>query len=171
MAHCHAAVESRSPARERFWYLATFSNAAEWDAGVLAGEQLDPGPIRAGSRFRLVVPFLRARMPVTCEVIRFVPGREVPLHAANGVLRSTGRIVVTGAADGSAVSYDAEARLRGPLQMVDPILRPGFRGVAERAAAGLARARSGSPPGPGTTTPPGTPVPSVGAAQTEGCTP
>ena len=51
MAHCHAVVESRSPARETFGYLATFSNAAEWDPGVLAGEQLDPGPVRlaAGS--------------------------------------------------------------------------------------------------------------------------
>ena len=56
MAHCRAAVESRSSATETFGYLATFSNAAEWDAGVLAGEQLDPGPVRAGSRFRLVVP-------------------------------------------------------------------------------------------------------------------
>ena len=171
MARYQATVESRSPAAETFGYLATFSNAAEWDPGVVAGKQLDAGPPRAGSRFRLVVPFKRVRMPVTCEVIRFVPDREVPVHAANGVLRSTGRIVVTGAADGSAVSYDAEARLRGPLQMVDPILRPGFRGVEERAAAGLARALSGRPPGPGTTTPPGTPVPSGGAAQTEGGTP
>ena len=29
MAHCHAAVESRSSATETFGYLATFSNAAE----------------------------------------------------------------------------------------------------------------------------------------------
>ena len=171
MAHCHAAVESQHPATETFGYLATFSNAAEWDPGVLAGEQLDPGPVRAGSRFRLVVPFLGVRMPLTCEVIRFVPDREVLLHAANGVLRSTDRIVVTGAADGSTVSYEAEVRLRGPLQVLDPVLRPGFRGVAERAAAGLARALSGHPPGPGTTTPPGTPVPSGGAAKTAGGTP
>ena len=171
MAHCHAAVESRSSATETFGYLATFSNAAEWDAGVLAGEQLDPDPVKTGSRFRLVVPFLGVRMPLTCEVIRFVPDREVLLHAANGVLRSTDRIVVTGAADGSTVSYDAEVRLRGPLQALDPILRPGFRGVAERAAAGLARALSGHPPGPGTTTPPGTPVPSGGAAKTAVGTP
>jgi hypothetical protein len=171
MARYHAAVESRHPAAETFGHLATFSNAAEWDPGVLAGEQLDPGPVRAGSRFRLVVPFPGVRMPVTCKVIRFVPHLEVLLHAANGVLRSTDRIVVTGAAAGSAVSYDAEARLRGLLRVVEPILQPGFRGVAEQAAAGLARALSGHPPGPGTTTPPGTPVPSGGAAQTAGGTP
>jgi carbon monoxide dehydrogenase subunit G len=99
---------------------------------VLAGERLDAGPLGPGSRFRLKVPFLGARMSLTYEVIRFVPDREVLLRAANGVLRSTDRIAVVGAADGSTVSYDAEIRLRGPLQMLYPLLRPGF---------GAARAR------------------------------
>ena len=171
MARYHATVESRRPATETFGYLATFSNAAEWDPGVLAGEQLDPGPAGAGSRFRLVVPFLGVRMSLTYEVIRFVPDREVLLHAANGVLQATDRIVVTGTADGSTVSYDTEVRLRGTLRVLDPVPRPGFRAVAERAAAGLAQALSGRPPGPGTTAPPGTPVRSGGTAPRQGGAP
>ncbi len=165
MARYHATVESRSPAAETFGYLATFSNAAEWDPGVLAGEQLDPGPVRVGSRFRLVVPLPGGRMSLTYEVVRFVPDREVLLHAANALLRSTDRIVVTSAADGSTVSYDAEVRLRGPLQVLDPLLQPGFRVVAERAAAGLADALSGRPPGRGTRTPAAVKALSDGAAQ------
>ena len=106
MARYHTTVESRRPATETFGCLATFSNAAEWGPGVLAGQQLDPGPAGAGGRFRLVVPFLN-------EVIRFVPDREVLLHPANGVLQATDRLVVTGTADGSTVSYDTEVRLRG----------------------------------------------------------
>ncbi|HET9082330.1 MAG TPA: SRPBCC family protein [Trebonia sp.] len=171
MARYHATVESRSPAAETFGYLATFSNAAEWDPGVLAGEQLGAGPPRAGSRFRLKVPFLGARMSLTYEVIRFVPDREVLLHAANGVLRSTDRIAVTGAADGSTVSYDAEVRLRGPLHVLDPLLRPGFRVVAERAAAGLADALSRRPPGHDTETPVVAPAPPYGAAKPAGSAP
>ena len=93
MAYYQATVESRSPATETFGYLATFSNAAEWDPGVLAGEQVDAGPVGAGSRFRLEVPFLGARRSLTYQVIRFLPDREVVLHAANAVLQSTDRIV------------------------------------------------------------------------------
>jgi len=168
MAHYHATVESRSPAAETFGYLATFSNAAEWDPGVLAGEQLDAGPLGAGSRFRLKVPFLGARMSLTYEVIRFVPGREVQLGAASGLLRSTDTVVVTGAADGSTVSYDAEVQLRGLLRMLDPLLRPGFRVVAERAAAGLADALSRRPPGRGTGAPAAAEAPSDGAGKPAG---
>lgn len=168
MARYHATVESRSPAAETFGYLATFSNAAEWDPGVLAGEQLDAGPLGAGSRFRLKVPFLGVRMSLTYEVIRFVPDREVLLQASSALLRSVDRIVVTGAAGGSTVSYDAEVRLRGPLQVLDPLLRPGFRVVAERAAAGLAGALAWRPLGRGTRTPAAAPAPSDVAGKPAG---
>jgi hypothetical protein len=110
-------------------------------------------------------------MSLTYEVIRFVPDREVLLHAANGVLQATDRIVKTGTADGSTVSYDTEVRLRGTLRVLDPVPRPGFRAVAERAGAGLAQALSGCPQGPGTTAPPGTPVPSGGTAPRPGSAP
>jgi hypothetical protein len=168
MAHYQATVESRSPATETFGYLATFSNAAEWDPGVLAGEQVDAGPVGAGRRFRLEVPFLGARLSLTYQVISFVPDREVLLHATNALLQSTDRIVVTGTTDGSTVSYEAEVRLRGPLQLLDPLLRLGFRVVAQRAAAGLADALSRRPPGRGTGTPATAAAPSGGAAKPAG---
>jgi hypothetical protein len=103
-------------------------------------------------------------MSLTYEVIRFVPDREVLLHASNGVLQATDRIVVTGTADGSTVRFDTEVRLGGTLQVLAPVPRPGLRAVAVHAAAGLAQALSGRPPGPGTTAPPRTPVRSGGTA-------
>jgi hypothetical protein len=169
VARYQATVQSHRPAAETFAYLATFSNAAEWDPGVLAGEQLDPGPVRAGTRFRLVVPFLGLRMPLTYHVTSYQPGHEVVLAATSGILHATDKIVVTGGTHGAAVSYDAEVRLRGPLHLLDPLLRPGFRAVADRAAAGLAQALSRDP-GAATTTSPGTTAPSGGAAPQPGDT-
>jgi Polyketide cyclase / dehydrase and lipid transport len=157
MARYQATVPSARPPAETFAYLATFSNAAQWDPGVLAGEQLDPGPVGPGTRFRLVVPFLGRRMPLTYQVASYQPGHSVELTATSGLLRATDRIAVTGNADGSAVSYEAEVRLRGPLGVLDPLLRPGFRAVASRAAAGLAQALS-SGPGAGTTASPVAPA-------------
>jgi Polyketide cyclase / dehydrase and lipid transport len=163
MARYQATVPSHRPAAETFTYLATFSNAAEWDPGVLVGEQLDAGPVTVGTRFRLVVPFLGLRMLLTYHVTSYQPGREVVLAAASALLRASDRIVVTGGADGSVVSYQAEVRLRGLLHLLDPILRPGFRAVADRAAAGLAQALSRGP-GPDAAASPGTPALSAGTA-------
>lgn len=163
MARYQATVPSRRSAAETFAYLATFSNAVNWDPGVLTGEQLDPGPARLGTRFRLVVPFLGRRMPLTYQITSYQPDHEVALAATNGLLHATDKIAVAGTEDGPVVSYKAEVRLRGPLRVLDPLLRPGFRAVGDRAAAGLAQALSGDPAG-GSTASPGQAVPSGQAA-------
>jgi Polyketide cyclase / dehydrase and lipid transport len=170
MARYQATVQSHRPPAETFAYLATFSNAADWDPGVLAAEQLDPGPVGPGTRFRLVVPFLGLRMALTYHVTSYQPGHEVVLAATNGLLHATDKIVVTGGPGGSAVSYDAEVQLRGPLHLLDPLLRPGFRAVADRAAAGLAHALSRDP-GAGTTASAGTTAPAVGTVPPPGDAP
>jgi carbon monoxide dehydrogenase subunit G len=142
MARYQATVASRRPAADTFSYLATFSNAAEWDPGVLSARQLDPGPVRPGTRFRLTVPLLRRRLELTYAVVTLAPGREVVLAATGHLLRATDRIAVAPDGDGATVSYQADVRLRGPLRLLDGLLRPGFRAVGDRAAAGLARVLS-----------------------------
>jgi hypothetical protein len=150
MAHYQATVDSRRSAQDTFDYLATFSNAAEWDPGTLTAEQLDPGPVRVGTRFRLIVPFLGRRLPLTYQVTRYAPPREVVLHATRGLLAAIDQIVVSEDGAGAKVSYTAEIRLQGPLGLLDPLLARGFRGVGVRATAGLARALSAAPaPEPG----------------------
>ena len=165
MARYHATVESRSPAAETFGYLATFSKCGGMEPRRAGRGAAGCRPARARQPLPPDGAVPGARMSLTYEVIRFVPDREVLLRAASALLRSTDRIVVTGAEHGSTVSYDAEVRLRGPLKLFDPLLRPGFRVVAERAAAGLARALSRRPPGRSTRTPAAAPAPSDGAAQ------
>jgi dehydrogenase/reductase SDR family member 12 len=149
LAHYQATIDSGHGAAETFDYLARFSNAAEWDPGVLAGEQLDPGPVRAGTRFRLVVPFAGRKLALIYVVTQYRPGREVALDAVSPLLRSADRITVTGNGngDGATVSYEADVRLRGPLRLLDPLLSRGFAAVGQRAAAGLAEALAAPFPG------------------------
>ncbi|HUZ24025.1 MAG TPA: SRPBCC family protein [Streptosporangiaceae bacterium] len=142
MAHYQASMESGRSAADTFDYLARFSNAAEWDPGVVAGEQLDPDPVGEGTRFRLELAFLGRRVSLTYLITQYVPGREVVLAAEGRLLKSTDRITVTAQGAVARVHYDADVRLQGPLGLLDPLLNRGFRTAADRAAAGLARALS-----------------------------
>ena len=147
MATYEAKIPSAWPADETFGYLATFSNAAEWDPGVRSGEALETGHVRVGSRFRLVVSFLGRGLPLTYEVTSYsAENREVLLAAATGPLRARDLITVRPArpADGpagsrSVVSYRADVTMRGAFRLLEPLLTRGFRTVGDRAAAGLAR--------------------------------
>ncbi len=148
MATYTATVSSARSAAQTFDYLATFSNAASWDPGVLSGEQVGRGPVSVGTRFRLVVPFAGRRLALVYRVTRLVPEHEVVLESGSRLLRATDRIAVTADGDGATVSYAAEVRLRGPLRLLDPVLRRGFRQVGRRATAGLAAALAPAAAGP-----------------------
>jgi hypothetical protein len=49
---------------------------------------------------------------------------------------------------GNAAEWDPGVLLRGPLRLLDALLGPGFRAVAERAAHGLAGALATDPARP-----------------------
>jgi hypothetical protein len=55
MATHSTQIEAAGGQDEVFEYLATFSNARDWDPGVVDGEALTPGPVAVGSVFRLGV--------------------------------------------------------------------------------------------------------------------
>ena len=140
MARYRTTVESDRTPAEAFDYLATFSNAAEWDPGVDEGQQVTPDPVGLGSRFRLRARFLGRSVPLEYRIVAFErPGRVV-LEADERAVRSTDEITVVAAGNGSRVTYEADLRLKGPLGVLDPVLSLVFRRVGDRAAGGLQRA-------------------------------
>lgn len=153
MARYAATIDAAWPADDAFEYLAVFSNASSWDPGVLDAGPLDEGPVRAGSRFRLEVPFLGRRLTLIYQVLEISRAdRTIMLEATTALLVARDTITVTGrqpadlpdgAQGRSRVSYRAEVRLRGPARLLDPVLARGFRSVGDRAAAGLADVLNG----------------------------
>jgi hypothetical protein len=172
MASFEKQIPSQWTPDETFSYLAMFSNARDWDPGVLDAERLDSGPIRVDSQFRLVVPFGRRQLTLVYRVVCLShEDREIRLAARSALLRVTDHIKVgpAGPVPGQTlVDYRAEVRLRGPVALLNPALRQGFEIVGESAAAGLAATLAGPPPALPSPEPPptGPSSASAGAPQT-----
>lgn len=107
MPRYHATVELRRSATETFGCLATFSNAAQRDAGVLAGEQLDPGPASAGSRFRLVMPFLGPRRADHPHYRRYLRDRVRGRRRAGPARRCTSSPGIAAGLSGPGAAFDS----------------------------------------------------------------
>ena len=141
MASYEATIPSISTADATFGYLADFSNSEQWDPGVLLAERLDQGQVRQGSEVRLVVPFGRRKLTLIYQVAAISrEDRRVVLTARNWLMKARDEISVSPTsplASDSAVTYWADVTLRGPLIVLDPLLRRGFKTVGGRAAAGL----------------------------------
>lgn len=135
MARYVATVPSSRGADATFAYLAEFSNAAEWDPGVIRGARLDDGPVGVGSQFDITVKSLGRESSLVYEITAYDPvARRVVLRGSNALVVSVDEITV---ADDAAVTYDADLQLRGPLRLFDPILRLSFSDIGDKAAAGL----------------------------------
>lgn len=138
MARYRTTVESTKSPEEAFDYLAEFSNATEWDPGIVEAANLTGDPVGPGSRFRLVSRFLGRRVPLEYRITQFDRPTRVVLAADESSIRSTDEIRFVATDGGSQVTYEADLRLKTRFgRLLDPLLALAFRRVGARAAAGL----------------------------------
>ncbi|MFZ0249351.1 MAG: SRPBCC family protein [Acidimicrobiales bacterium] len=139
MATYRTRIDAAGEPDEVFDYLATFSNAREWDPSVVEGATLVPGPAAVGSVYRLGVRVAGRVVPFEYRVLELDRPRRVVLQARHGQIVSTDTITVEPAAGGSGslVRYVAVLEGRGLLRLASPLLARFFSTMADRAAAGL----------------------------------
>lgn len=137
MATYRTTIETTRSPDEAFEYLATFSNAAEWDPGVVTGQPLQPGPPRVGAVYRLGIPVAGWTATFDYRVVEIERPHRVVLRAEHPIARSTDTITVEPATNGAVVRYDAVLEPRGLLRVLTPVVARTFGAIGERAAAGL----------------------------------
>lgn len=138
MAIYRTSFTSPLKAADVFSYVARFSNAAEWDPGVLEAQDLGLGTPRRGSTYRLVVSFLGRPFPLDYEIVEIDPPRRVVLRAQNSLVRSTDVIEVAPSVEGgSRLTYSATLLPRGMAALMAPVIGVLFCRTGDRAVAGL----------------------------------
>jgi hypothetical protein len=145
MSTYHARISSPWSPADAFDYMARFSNAAKWDPGVLAAEELAGGPPGRGSSYRLQVGMLGRRLSLDYRIEEIDVPNRVVLRAQNAVICSTDVIEVAAApGGGSTVSYSATLVPRGAARLLAPLVGLALRRIGDRAAAGLRSALAAS---------------------------
>ncbi len=137
MATYRTTIESSRSPEETFDFLATFSNAAEWDPGVATGQPLQNGQPRVGAVYRLGVRIARWTTTFDYRVVEMARPRRVVLRADHALVRSIDTITVEPADAGSMVHYQASLEPRSILRLLAPLVSRQFRAVGDRAAGGL----------------------------------
>ena len=117
-------IDSPRDRDEVFEYLATFSNAGEWDPGVTGAESLTPGPPDVGSVYRLRVRVAGRDVPFDYRVVSIDRPTRVVLQAEQSGMVSTDTITVERAGAGSQVSYVAVLESRGAAASGRTLRRP-----------------------------------------------
>jgi hypothetical protein len=108
-----------------FDYLADFGNLSEWDPTFVSSEQLDPGPIGVGTRFRAVMELAGSEHEVTWSVTEHDAPQRVVLDGVAETFTTREDIRVGPADDGTEVTYTGRFETDTP-DTLDAAAKPGF---------------------------------------------
>lgn len=145
MARYVTSIDSPRDPDDLFAYLSDFSNAKEWDPGVVDATRDGTGPVAVGSEFRLVAKFMGRETPLTYVVTVLDPPRSVTFRGENASVVSLDTITFEPHGEGTRVTYDADLKLKGPARLADPFLKLVFKRIGDAAAAGLQEHLHGTP--------------------------
>jgi len=146
MASYSTTVKTGWDAETAFSYLAKFSNVADWDPSIPSARHLSGDPYEPGARYEVDVEALGRKTTMPYEAIAVEAPRRIVLRSDSGRLVSVDTLSFEPLADGTAVSYDAELTLSGPLKVLDPALQLLFNRMGGKARDGLAERLAGEPP-------------------------
>jgi hypothetical protein len=134
MATFRMTLDSSWALSDLFNYMATFSNAADWDPSATSGEELTGGEPRLHSEYRLSVALGSREVPLVYEIIEFDRLRRVVLSAEYKMLRSLAEIDVTPSQTGTLLTYAAS--VTGP-GLLEPLIARALRRNGTKTEASL----------------------------------
>ena len=122
---------------ESFAYVADFTTVAEWDPGIHESRRVS-GEGGIGTVYEVQAEFRGKTMPFTYTVTAFEENRRIVLDGVGEKATSLDTIEFEPAADGGTrITYSADFKLKGVLRVAEPFLGGTFKGLAEKALAGL----------------------------------
>jgi carbon monoxide dehydrogenase subunit G len=138
MAHIIEDFAVAVPPSTAFAYVADFTNTRHWDPQIDEARRLDSGPIGVGSAFEVALRIGSRTTMLVYTVMTFSPDEHVVLETSGSWYRGRDDVRIRpSATGGSEVRWDAVFALRGPLVILEPLLRVGFRRTARKAVDGL----------------------------------
>jgi carbon monoxide dehydrogenase subunit G len=143
MARYSTTVRTPMPPAEAFAYMSDLRNFERWDPGVSGVVQISGDGGGPNTVFDVTVKSVGKDLTLQYITTHYDEPTSVQVEARSAMFTSIDRIDVVTDGDGSRVTYDAELRLNGALQVFDLGLRLAFRRIGDRAAAGLERALGG----------------------------
>ena len=142
MARYVTTVRTQQSVTDAFAYMADLHHFAEWDPGVRKVTQVEGDGPGLDAVFDVTLSGRRGTT-LRYRTVEYAAPGGLLVVADTSMLRSTDRITVRADGDATAVTYDADLSLKGPLRLAGPLMALVFRRIGDRAAAGLCRVLDG----------------------------
>lgn len=137
MIEVTSSVQIERSAADVYAFLVDMSNAPSWQSGAFEAKVLTEGPIRAGTRFSERFRMAGVQMTAVCEMTAVEPAQQLAYRSIQSrVISFEGSFTLEPEDGATRLTYRATSRLRGPLRLLEPLMRGE---VAREAEAELQR--------------------------------
>ena len=122
MPRVRGSVDIARPVEDVFDVVADQTNEPTYNQAMVRCEQVAPGPVGEGSRFRSVARSAGREVPMTSELVDY----QRPHHL--GVLTSVDGTIIDGTLDfapspaGTRMTWDWDVRTTGRLRVLGPVV-------------------------------------------------
>lgn len=116
-------VEIKRPVDEVFAYLTDPANLPEWNPAVLQCRAEPSGPVRVGSKLRMVSRILGRRFESTLEVTEFTPNKKF-VYKSNSPFPVEATYLAEPTAGGTKLTVESIAEPAGFFKLAEPVLGP-----------------------------------------------
>jgi hypothetical protein len=112
---------------EVFAFVADMNNIPKWQSEVVTSKVITPGPTRVGTQFTEDVKMGPTHTRATCEVTEFTPNSLMGFSALSPRMNYQARLTVEPSGEGSNVTMNVGAQMKGWWNFMQPLLKGEFR--------------------------------------------
>jgi uncharacterized protein YndB with AHSA1/START domain len=123
MVDITVATTINRPVGEVFAYVADTTNDPAWHTDVQEVVRLAEGPVRTGMSYRIRIKPFMGVSEGTVEVIALEPNRRQVLRSEMGAMKPTITYLLEPAGGATTFTRRVQIELRGPMRLMQPLMR------------------------------------------------
>ena len=139
MVRIAGSIEIARPVEDVFDFVADQTNEPTYNPQMARCEQVAPGPVAVGTRFRSLMRSRLAEVPMESEVLELERPRRVRTRTTMDSAVVDGSLSFAPAGAGTRMSWDWDLRPTGPVRHLGPLVGVLGRRQEARIWAGLKR--------------------------------
>jgi len=125
------------PVKDVFAFVTNPSNMAKWNSAVVSMEQITPGAVGLGTKFKNVGEMLGRRIEGEMEVIAFEPDSKYGFQMNAGPVQVNVTLSFKTVGTGTKLSLNAQGNPGGLFKLAEPVMQGRVKSMMEENLARL----------------------------------
>jgi len=125
------------PVKDVFAFITNPANMAKWNSAVVSMEQITPGAVGLGTKFKNVGEMMGRRIEGQMEVVAFEPDSKYGFQMNAGPMQINVTITFKTVGTGTKLSLNAQGNPAGVFKLAEPVMQGRVKSMMEENLARL----------------------------------